>query len=157
MNELPFDLADPIERGAAAGVVGAVAMAAAMGLDLSLTHQRTNELRLLGGLLPGLGRFWPVTGTLMHLGNGAALGALFGWVQAGLPGPVWARGLLLAQVENLALWPVLLVLDRIHPDVRAGRLQRFNAPGPFLAEVFRHAVFGLILGVAFERLTPTKK
>jgi hypothetical protein len=147
-----IDLSNDVERGAVAGVVAAVAMALAMFGDLAVTHQKTNELRLLGGLIPGLGRFWPVTGTLMHLGNGAALGALFGWIQAGLPGPTWARGLLLAMVENLLLWPVLLVTDRIHPHVKKGQLQRFNTPGAFAAEIFRHVVYGVVLGVVFERL-----
>lgn len=145
-------LEDELQRGAVSGVVAAGAMLIAMLGDLRLTHARTNELRLLGGLIPWCGRFWPLTGTVMHFGNGAALGTLYGYVQAGLPGPDWLRGLLFAQLENLLLWPVLFVIERIHPQIKTGELGSFNHPGAFVAEVFRHAVYGVVLGVMFRKL-----
>lgn len=151
-----LDLADDVQRGAVAGVVAAMAMAVAMGIDMALTRQPTNEFRLLGGLVPGLRRLWPVTGPLIHLGNGASLGAFFGWVQAGLPGSPWARGLLVAELENVLLWPVLLVLAHVQPKSQRATIQRFNSPGAFVAEVFRHAVYGIVLGLVFDRLAPRR-
>jgi hypothetical protein len=49
-----IDLSDIRQRGAVAGVVGAVAMAGANLLDMAITGQKTNDIRLLGGLVPGL-------------------------------------------------------------------------------------------------------
>ena len=156
MSAEPIDLGDDVTRGAVAGVVAAGAMAVAMWLDLAVTGAKTDELRLLGGLVPGLRRLWPITGLAMHLANGAALGAFYGWVQAGLPGKPWQRGLLLAEVENIALWPVLLVLARLQPASRGGTAQHFNTPGAFAVEVLRHAVYGVVLGLVFDRLGPRR-
>jgi hypothetical protein len=156
MMQKGIDTRDEAQRGALAGMVGAVAMLVAMALDLALTRRKTNDLRLLAGMVPGGRRAWPVIGTFMHVINGAALGALFGRIHHGLPGPAWMRGLIFGQVENALLWPVIVVLDHVHPDVKRGELERYNRPVPFLAEVFRHAVFGAVLGAAYNILTPRK-
>jgi len=67
------------------------------------------------------------------------------------PGPGWLAGALFALAENLVLWPVILVLDRVHPEIRAGRLERFNQPLPFLQEVWRHVAYGVTLGLLVDR------
>jgi hypothetical protein len=148
------DTTDEGQRGAVAGAIGAVAFMLSMGVDLAITRQRTNDLRLLSGMIPGGRRLWPVIGTASHITNGIALGALFSRAHHGLPGPTWVRGLIFAQVENLFLWPVMMVLDRIHPEIKRGKLEKYNRPGPFFAEVVRHAVFGVVMGCAYEMLTP---
>jgi len=52
-----------------------------------------------------------------------------------------------AQLENLALWPALAVVDRIHPDRRSGALPRLLTNRRVLAqEVALHLLFGLVLG-----------
>lgn len=152
MNNI--DTTDEGQRGAVAGAIGAIAFMLAMAVDLAITRQRTNDLRLLSGMIPGGRRLWPVVGTLSHITNGVALGALFGRVHHGLPGPAWVRGVIFAQVENLLLWPIIIVLDHIHPGVKRGDLERYNRPGPFFVEVLRHAVFGAVLGAAYDMLTP---
>jgi hypothetical protein len=54
---------------------------------------------------------------------------------------------LAAEVENLALWPVLLVVDRIHPDRRAGAWPRLATNRRVAAyELATHALFGAVLG-----------
>jgi hypothetical protein len=128
-------------------------MAGANLLDLAITGQKTNDIRLLGGLVPGLRKIWPVTGTAMHLFNGAALGSVYSLTQHGLPGPAWARGVVFAQVENLVLYPILFVTDRIHPDIERGNLGRYLNPGTFVLEALRHAVYGAVLGAAYDALT----
>ncbi len=152
-----IDTTDEGQRGALAGAIGAVAFMLAMGLDLLVTRQRTNDLRLLAGMVPGGRRLWPVIGSVSHVTNGIALGALFSRVHHGLPGPTWMRGLIFAQVENLFLWPIIIVLDHIHPGIKRGDLEPYNRPGPFAVEVLRHAVFGAVMGAAYERLTPNIK
>jgi hypothetical protein len=153
---MPISMIDPADirqRGAIAGVIAAAVMVAVNLADMAVTKQRTNDIRLVGGLFPGARRAWPVFGTGIHLLNGAALGSLFALVQHGLPGPTWARGVIFGLVENFLLWPFLLMTDRIHPDVKTGKLDRYNRPGPFAAATFRHIVYGAVLGAAYDRLT----
>ncbi len=152
-----IDTSDEAQRGAIAGAIGAVAFMLAMGVDLAITRQRTNDLRLLSGMVPGGRRLWPVIGSVSHVTNGIALGAVFSRVHHGLPGPAWVRGLIFGQVENLVLWPIIIVLDHIHPGIKRGDLEPYNRPGPFVAEVVRHAVFGAVMGLAYEMLTPKRK
>jgi len=154
--QVEIDTRDEAERGALAGIIGAIAMILAMAIDLALTRRKTNDLRLLAGMVPGGRHAWPVVGTFMHVINGAALGAVFGRIHHGLPGPTWMRGVIFGLVENMLLWPIVVVLDHIHPGIKRGELERFNRPVPFLAELFRHAMFGATLGAAYERLTPRK-
>jgi hypothetical protein len=154
--QIEIDTHDEAERGALAGMIGAVAMLGAMALDLALTKRKTNELRMLAGLVPGGRKAWPVVGTAMHLVNGGALGALFGRLHHGLPGPAWMRGIIFGLAENVLLWPAVIVLDRVNPAVKRGDVEPFNRPLPFLQEIFRHAVYGAALGVAYQLLTPRK-
>ena len=138
--------------GLVAGTVAGIAFLVAMALDIALTRQRTNDLRLLSGMIPGGSRLWPVLGTSMHTVNGAALGVAYAHVEHRFPGPGWLKGTVFGLVENMILWPIILVLDRVHPDIRRGTLPRFNRPVPFLQEVFRHVVYGAVLGWTYEQL-----
>ncbi len=144
-------------HAALAGLAGAVAFLIAMIVDLALLRRRTNDLRLLAGLVPGGARFWPVLGTFMHLANGSALGILYGRLRRVFPFSGWLAGLLFALAENLALWPIVALLDRVHPEIRAGRLEPFNRPIPFLQEVWRHLAYGLTLGILYDRWTETRE
>ncbi len=138
-------------NGVIAGLAGALAYLVAMVIDIFITRKRTNDLRLLAGLIPGGGRYWPVLGPLIHFVNGAALGVVYARVQQCLPGRGWLRGLLFTQIENLILWPAMILLDRIHPDIKNGSLPVYNRPLPFLQEVLRHAAYGAMLGAVFQR------
>ena len=54
---------------------------------------------------------------------------------------------LAAEVENLILWPGMLVLDRIHPDRREGTWPRPATNRRVVAyELATHALFGVVLG-----------
>jgi len=152
-----IDTRDEAQRGAVAGAIGAVGFMFAMAIDLAVTRQKTNDLRLLSGMVPGGRHLWPFIGSISHVTNGVALGALFSRVHHGLPGPTWVRGLIFAQVENLLLWPIIIVLDHIHPGIKRGDLEKYNRPGPFFIEVLRHAVFGAVMGAAYEFLTPDNR
>lgn len=155
--QIEIDTHDEAERGALAGIIGAVVMLFAMAFDIAITGRKTNELRLLAGMVPGGRKAWPIVGTAMHLVNGGALGALFGRTHHGLPGSIWLRGIVFGLVENMVLWPVVIVLDHINPAVKRGDVEPFNRPVPFLQELFRHAVYGAALGAAYNLLTPRKK
>ena len=131
-----------MRRGASAGAVAALAWAAsepALGRIFGVAY---SDLRLLGAPVTR-GRLWPLAGLALHAGNGAVFGALF--ERAGLRGP--AAGVLAAQAENVALWPGMAVVDRLHPDRRSGAWPRLLGNGRVFAyEATVHAVFGLVLG-----------
>lgn len=138
--------------GLIAGAIASVAFLIAMALDIAVTRRRSNDLRLLSGMIPGFGGLWPVLGTAIHMFNGTALGIIYGHVQHTLPGPGWFKGTLFGLIENSLLWPIIIVLDRVHPDIKAGKLPQFNRPVPFVQEIFRHVVYGAVLGWAYEQL-----
>lgn len=101
------------------------------------------DIRLLEGLLGGS----RAAALVAHLANGAVFGALF--ARAGGQGLL--RGVLAAQAENLALWPAMAVVDRVHPDRRNGSWPPLLRNGRVFAyEVAAHALFGAVLGLLYE-------
>jgi hypothetical protein len=130
-------------------VVAAAAWAAAEPVAARLVRPPPgySDVRLLGALLTGDGGAWRPVGLGAHLANGAVFGAVF----AAVGGRGWRQGLAAAQVENLALWPAMALVDRIHPDRRRGAWPRLVTNGRVFAyEAGVHALFGLVLG-AFPR------
>lgn len=140
-----------LRSGALAGFVAAIAFAVWMKLDMRITGDRVDDFQLLGGIGP-FSDDWQITGASIHHANGALLGAGYTSVEPLLRGPGWLRGITFALVENTLLWPIVLLLDRIHPDIRSGELPSYNRRWPFIAETIRHIVFGAVLGYCFERL-----
>jgi len=106
-----------------------------------------SDVRLLGRAVTRR-RAWPVVGFALHVANGAAFGAAF--ERLGLRGA--KQGIAAAQLENLTLWPGMLVVDRLHPDRRDGRWPRlFSNRRVALYEVTAHALFGAALGLLSRR------
>jgi hypothetical protein len=130
-------------RGAVAGVVAALAWAAAEPLLQRVFRTPYSDVRLLGRAVTR-GRAWPVVGTAIHVVNGAAFG--LAWDRLGRGG--WKGGLVAAQVENVALWaPGMALVDRYHPDRRSGALPPLlSNKRVFGYEVATHAIFGVVLG-----------
>jgi len=137
--------------GMLAGLAGGTAFAAVMKLDIALSGKRVDDFQLLAGFGP-LRHNWQVAGAIIHAINSASLGTLYALASDRLPGPGWRRGLTFALVENTLLWPIIMLLDRVHPAIKAGELPTYNRPWPFLAENLRHAAFGVVLGTLYERL-----
>jgi hypothetical protein len=137
-----------LRRGAAAGVVAAAAWAAGEPVLRRLARTHYSDVRLLGrAVTPRRG--WPVAGLTLHLANGAIFGASF--VRLGLRGA--KAGVIAAEIENLVLWPGLLVVDRVHPDRREGNwppLVRNRRVAAYA--IAAHALFGFVLGRLTERL-----
>jgi hypothetical protein len=130
-------------RGAVAGMVAAAAWAGAEPLLQRVFRTPYSDVRLLGRAVTR-GRAWPAVGTAMHVVNGAVFG--LAWEQLG--GGSWKRGVVAAQVENLAFWPGMALVDRYHPDRRAGELPPLLwNKRVFGYEVATHALFGVLLGL----------
>jgi hypothetical protein len=141
---------DRICRGIIAGIAGGVAFAAVMQADIAISGRRVDDFKLLAGWGP-LRDHEHIAGPAIHLINSASLGALYALVNERLVGPGWLRGLTFATAENLTLWPVIILLDRIHPAIGDGSLPEYNHAWPFIAESVRHLAFGLVLGALYER------
>jgi hypothetical protein len=136
-----------VVSGAAAGVVAAAVWAAAEPLAGRVFRTPYSDVRLLGRALTS-GRHWSAAGVAVHLVNGAIFGALFQRVLGGGP----ARGVAAAEVEHLALWPAITVVDRLHPDRRRGAWPPLFANGRvFVYEATMHALFGAVLGLLTRR------
>ena len=143
--------ASELGRPALAGATAALAYLAEQEIDRQAVNRRSNDLDLLGGLVTGHEWLWRPLGLAMHLSAGAAFGVVFDRVVAGrLPGPYWLRGVTMAQVENTALWPLIPILDRVHPAVKRGRLAPMHRRVYFAQAVLRHAALGAALGLLLD-------
>jgi hypothetical protein len=133
-------------RGALAGTAAAAAWAAVEPAAARIFRPPAgySDVRLLGALLTRDGAGWRTVGLGAHLVNGAFFGAVF--ARAG--GRGWKQGLAAAEVENVALWPVMALVDRVHPDRRSGAWPPLATNGRVVAyEAGVHALFGVVLGV----------
>lgn len=106
-----------------------------------------SDVRLLGAMVTQ-GRAWRPAGAALHLGNGAVFGVVF----ERLGGRGVGQGVLAAQAENLALWPGMALMDRLHPDRKSGVWPPLLGNRRVLAyEAAVHAVFGAVLGLLLRR------
>jgi hypothetical protein len=137
-----------IVRGAAAGALAAGVWAAQQPLDKRLLRSGYDDVELLGKLVTRRWP-WPLAGAIVHLANGAIFGAAYAVAEPHLPGPRWARGLMAAQIEHLALWPLGRLTDRYHPARRELVALKGNRRA-FAQATWRHALFGLVLGEALD-------
>jgi hypothetical protein len=104
-------------------------------------------LVLLGGLVTSRPAAWRPLGLILHLLASASFGLVFETLVAPrLPGPYWLRGVVMAQTENLTLWPLVVLLDRSHVAVKSGDLAPMNRPVYFVQAVWRHLALGAVLG-----------
>lgn len=141
--------------GALAGLAAALAYLAAQGLDIRLLRNRTDDLAIHGRLLARDPFWWRSAGMVMHCLFGTALGALYA-AALGRPLrrrlPPWAAGVAFMQAENTALYPLLALMQRFHPAWREGILESYYQPLTAAQQVWRHLVFGAVLGIVLDRL-----
>jgi hypothetical protein len=140
--------------GAVAGGVAAAAWLAAVPLLKRLTRLDFSDARLLGRLLrpssPSDDGGWRLAGTVAHIANGMVFGAAFSRL---VPRPTPLKGLVVAEIENLASWPGMAVLDRWHPDRRSGYWPSLVTDRRVLVhEMLAHGLFGLVLGALARAL-----
>jgi hypothetical protein len=133
-------------RGALAGITAAAAWIAAEPVARRIFGTPFTDIRALGR--PVSHRHWRAAGTVIHLANGAAAGVAF--ERLGLRG--WKAGVLAFQAEHLATWPLMVAVDRWHPDRQTGAWPPLLRNGRvFSQEAAVHAVFGVVLGLLLPR------
>src|SRR3954468_15336421 len=130
-----------IVSGAAAGAAAAAVWAAQEPIDMRVFGVPYSDPELLAKPIGGS----RAAGIPIHLANGATFGAIYAFVTGRLPGPPIARGMAAGMVEHLATWPVM----RFLPSVNLWGNHR-----AFAQAVWRHLLFGAVLGVVYERLSP---
>jgi hypothetical protein len=109
-----------------------------------------DDVEILGKLVTR-GDDWQLIGWVLHVQNGAILGAVYARLKPSLPGPAVLRGLLVGLIEHVATWPMTALVDRYHPARR--ELPKLAAnPRAFSQATIRHAVFGVVLGVLEDAL-----
>jgi hypothetical protein len=144
--------AEKTARGALAGAIAAGVWAAQSPLDTRVFGVPYLDHELLGKWVTRGPRWHPV-GIAMHVANGALFGAAYANVAPRLPVPPWARGPLAGMAEHLATWPLVPVVDRVHP-ARAELPTLGGSPRAFAQATWRHLLFGAVLGELERRLNP---
>lgn len=137
-------------NGALAGGVAAAAWAAQQPLDRRVFGYGYDDVEFLGKAVTR-GDAWPLVGVVLHIQNGAAFGAAYAALRPRLPGPPAAAGLAAAMVEHLATWPLGRFADRVHP-ARGSLTPIGSSARSFAQSTWRHALFGVVLGVVEARL-----
>jgi hypothetical protein len=137
-------------RGALAGAVAAGVWAAQSPLDSRVFGVAYLDQELLGKWVTR-GRAWHPVGWALHVANGALFGALYANLAPRLPLPAWARGPAAGLAEHLATWPLVPVVDRVHP-ARTDLPTLGGSSRAFAQATWRHVLFGAILGELERRL-----
>ena len=137
-------------RGAVSGAVAAAVWGLQQPLDKRVFSSRYDDVELLGKAVTR-GDGWLAVGFALHMGNGAAFGAAYANVAPALPVPTALRGPLAGLTEHFALWPLVAVTDRLHPARADLPRLRGNRPA-FLQAIWRHLLFGLVLGELERRV-----
>jgi hypothetical protein len=137
-------------NGALAGAVAAAVWAAQQPLDKRLFRSDYDDVELLGKLVTR-DSGWSLAGLILHLQNGAAFGVLYTHARPFIPGPLVARAAVASLGEHVGLWPLARISDRYHPA--RGELQPLSGNRrAFAQSVWRHLLFGLVLGELERRL-----
>jgi hypothetical protein len=110
-------------RAALAGAVAATVWGLQEPLDRRVFRCDYSDVRLVGGLA-------------RHALNGALFGVAFGVIQRRTRIEKRRLALGLALAEHTALWPLLGLFDR----------DLVTSPRAFAQGLYRHALFGLVLG-----------
>lgn len=133
-------------RGAVAGAAAAALWKASDPVFDRIFGTPYSDARLVSAFV-SRGPLQPVVGTALH----AAAGAAFGWTFAHFGGRGVRQAVIAALAENAALWPTMLLFDRIHPSRRDGSWPPLFANGRVLATATAgHAYFGMLLGLFLD-------
>lgn len=138
-------------NGALAGAAAAAVWALQQPLDKRAFRCDYDDVELLGKAVSTDDRVWPAAGAALHIQNGMAFGAVFARVRPRLPLNGVLAGVTAAVVEHVALWPLVTLTDRLHP-ARDELPRLAGNRRAWWQALWRHALFGLVLGVLEQRL-----
>lgn len=134
-----------------AGLVAGGAYLAAQTVDLAVARNRIDDRVMLARLTPAPANNVRIVGAGLHLLNSVVFAAVFRLaVKDRIHGPMWWRGVLFANVENLGLYWIALFED-FHPAIRDGELDSYQSWTAFSQGIWRHTVMGAVLGLLTPR------
>jgi hypothetical protein len=134
------------------GLIAGTTYLGAMWLDNRLSSWRFNDLKLVGQMITTRSPLWQIQGVAGHYGFSVLMTLLYmRYARKCLPGPGWLRGVAFLMLENVALYPAGLILDRLHAGIVSGQLPPMLHGKTFLGQVVRHITFGATLGVLCRR------
>ena len=136
---------------ALAGLAAGAAFVAVLEVDLRLTGNEVDDLVLLGRPFVRDRKRARLAGLAIHAMTSVVLAGVFASAAERMSGPFWLRGVIYANAENLALYP-LLILEDHHPAVRGGELDHYWTWPSFLQSIPRHVAYGAVLGAVYGRL-----
>jgi hypothetical protein len=137
-------------RGAVSGAIAAAIWAFEQPLDKAVFGCQYDDVELLGKMVVRGDGWYPV-GLAMHIGNGAVFGAIYANLAPLLPIAPPLRGPAVAVTEHFTFWPIGRLNDRFHP-ARDDLPVLTGNPRAFAQGLFRHLLFGLILGELERRV-----
>ncbi len=138
--------------GGLAGLVGGLAHAVMNEVDRRLLQHDADDLTMLGGVISDDRDTARTIGIGMHLNFAAAFGAAYAVLlrpedDAG----AMRKAIGAAMVENFGLYPLVFPLERYHPYIRDGRIDRFQHPLALLEATLRHLALGAGIGTTYPR------
>jgi hypothetical protein len=142
-------------NGAIAGALAAAVWAVQQPLDKRVFGVDYDDVELLGKAVTR-GSDWPAVGLALHIGNGAAFGALYAQLRPFLFGPPVLRALTAAMAENFGSWPLLGAAENHHPAKR-DLTKVSGSPRALAQATWRHALFGAVLGIVEQRLNRSRE
>jgi hypothetical protein len=135
----------PRARAAIAGAVAATAWGLAEPLDQRIFRSDYSDVAALGKAVMR-GRGWRPVGFALHALNGAVFGLAFDAVRHRTTIPERRLALGLALLENVALYPLAVLVDRHHPRRGEPGLAPLLRARTLAQETWRHTLFGVVLG-----------
>ena len=136
---------------AVSGLAAGAAFVAVLEADLRLTGRHVDDLMVLGRPFVADPTKARAVGGAIHAVNSLALAGVYAMLERHLPGPVWLKGVVFANVENVILYPITWFED-IHPAIRTGEVDRYYTWPAFWQSIPRHIAFGAVLGVVYHRV-----
>jgi hypothetical protein len=133
------------------GLAAGAAFVAVLEADIRLTGRNVDDLLVLGRPFTAETTKARAIGGAIHAVNSLAMASLYALLEPRLPGRPWLKGAIFANVENVILYPITL-FEAIHPAVRNGEVDRYFTWPAFWQSVPRHIVFGVVLGVLYDRI-----
>ena len=135
-----------------AGLLGTIAFNVAMHVDISITGVSLDIVTVLGTLVIGESEYLQTIGHAIHLANGVGLSLFFGYVflpisTRFIKGRIWFHGIIYGVLVTVtAVWIGML------PALGAGIAGLNIASEVPAMTMFRHVVFGAIIGIVFKSI-----
>jgi len=134
----------------AAGLLGTLAFYVAAYVDMEITGVPLDISVVLGQLIAGEHELAYIIGNVAHIANGIGLTLFFGYVflpisKKIMKGRIWIHGMTFGAIVTVAaVWSLML------PALGAGFAGLNIAPEVPAMTMFRHLVFGLVIGIVLR-------